>query len=162
MITIKYLIITLTLGFSLISCNESLTPDDKIEGAASFSGTIYFEDDSISWPDTTEMFGIRVGAFKTSDPSSLIGEVIDGNAYFTFQSLGTYQNSINYTINVGDAPVQLEYIVVAWQFQDSITAQRVAAVYGGEQQQSLILNPGDSLTGINFNVDFDNLPPQPF
>jgi len=159
----KNLILLLSIFFLWTgACDDGLTPDDKLSTIASFSGTIRVKGGKESWPDSSEMFGIRVGAFKTADPSSLIGEVVSGNAYFTFNSVGSYFDSIAYTIEIEDAPADLKYSIVAWQFDSLLTDQRVVAVYGGDQRQSFLLLPGDSLTDIDFLIDFENLPEQPF
>lgn len=160
---VKILSYTLAIAALLLgACNEGLSPEDKAAGEASFGGTITVKGGVEAWPDSTEMFGIRVAAFKTSNPSSLVDEVINQNAYFTFLSIGENFEEANYRINVPDAPVKLVYTVVAWQFEDSLTSQRVAAVYGGSEPQEFTLQPGDSLTGIDFEIDFENLPEQPF
>ncbi|GAB5466329.1 MAG: hypothetical protein Kapaf2KO_17650 [Candidatus Kapaibacteriales bacterium] len=156
-----YFIAAVTL--LLISCDEGLAPSDSLGGRAVFSGNIVVKGGAEAWPDSSEVVALRIGAFKTDNPSSLIDEVLAENAYFTLLSVGTFFDTVRYKIVVSDAPATIVYSIAALQIDTSLTSQRVVGVYGGnETPASFTINPGDSLTDIDFYIDFENLPPQPF
>ncbi len=151
----------------LVSCDEGLNPgtNRNIATRAFLTGNIYFVDGKEGWPPTDSVFAVRVVAFKNYPPTDIINEILSGNAFFTFNSLPLFVDSAFFSIEIKDTPVELKYIVVAQQYSDTITAQRAIGVYtetGDKTRPSSIkLFPGDSIF-IKIEVDFSNLPPQPF
>ena len=146
-------------------CNEGLAPPEP-NSKTSISGKITYKGGIDNWPPVDSVYGIRVVAFKNYPPQDIINEIISGNAYFTEESLAFYTDSSSFYIEINDPPVELQYIVVAWQYDSLITSQKAAGVYTltGDVNNPSKLNvqKGNAYKNIDINVDFKNLPPQPF
>jgi len=161
--------ILILLIFSSISCDKGLEPPEETKKTY-ISGTIYINGGRNSWPPMDSVFAIRVAAFKENNPSNFFGDVVDGKAFITVESLqylidSSFVDSLSYTLEISESPVELNYIAVAWQYSSVIFNQKVAAVYNHSthfEPSQVKLQPGDSLLNIDFTIDFKNLPPQPF
>lgn len=151
----------------LVACDGGLNPETSknISTRALLTGKINFINGKDGWPPPDSVYAIRVVAFKNYPPGDIIQEILTGNAFFTFNSLPFFVDSAFFSIEIQSAPVELRYIVVAQQYSDTITAQRAIGVYtesGDKSKPSPVkLFGGDSIF-IEIEVDFNNLPPQPF
>jgi NAD-dependent DNA ligase len=116
------------------------------------------------WPKQDSVSGISVAAFKLPPSESLIQELINGNAILKLNSISYGVEKTNVLLDISDAPETFKYIIVAWNYEDDIQAQRVIGVYtltDKSNPDEVILNPGDSLQ-IEIEVDWNDFPPQPF
>lgn len=155
----KYLFL---LFFILISCQEGLEP--KLIPNSTIGGVIIFKGGKDAWPDS--VFALRVVAFKNDNPETLFEEIQNGNAYFDFNSLPLRVDSASWVLNIPNPPVEIKYIAVALQPTIDLFGQVVVGVYttsGDKTKPSWVnINIGESYNNLNIEVDFDDLPPQPF
>lgn len=160
----KKIINLILLFVVIVSCDEGLKPPDK-SGKSYIAFNFFYVGGVEKWPDSTEMKAMRFVAFKSYPPKDILQDVIDGEAYFTFLSLPLYVESSSKLIEIPDTPQKLEYLVAAWQYMDSLSAQKVAGVYtesgDNTKPSSIFLDKGDTAI-IDIFIDFENLPPQPF
>jgi hypothetical protein len=159
--------INIILSLILYSCDMGLAPKEPAKKSY-ISGEISYKGGKDKWPPADSVFEIRLVAFKNyplSDSSSILRELTDGNAYFTLDTLPRFVEKSYYSLEINDPPVLLKYIAVAQRY-GNLFQWRVIGVYteSGDnlKPSSLLVNPGDSLKNINIQVDFQNLPPQPF
>ena len=159
----KLLIGYILLSALIFSCQEGLEVPEYIPESY-IRGTITYKGGADTWPDS--VVAIRVGAFKNDKPESFQDEVLSGNVYVDFNSLPLRVDTTSWEIKIDDPPVELKYIVVALQSSNDIFKQQVVGVYsitGDKTSPSWIkVEVGESVNNINIEVDFDNLPPQPF
>ncbi len=160
---IKYAcILILLILFS--SCDGGLEPLSKDKRSYLNIGIKYINGKN-NWPPKDSVIAIRAVAFKKFPDSSIIIDVLQGNAYFTFESLPLFVDSASTTFEILDAPVKLYYIAIVQQYDSLITSQRVIGVYsksGNKNEFSdLYIEQGKNYN-ILIEVDFDNLPPMPF
>jgi hypothetical protein len=144
----------------LWSCDSGLRPEpDK---TSYLKGTILYVDSLANWPPADSIKDLRAVAFKNFPPASLLEEVLTGRAYFTLESLPTFVDSANFTLEIKDAPVTLNYIAVAQQF-GGLMDWRVVGIYSLIKDSAATLKIEQGKTyNIKINVDFKNLPKQPF
>jgi len=157
----KYNTILLIL-FSLfiLSCDEGLAPLNK-DQSASLNINIKFIND---WPKKDSVFGLRVAAFKLPPSESLLGEITSGNANISDLITDYDINSKNIEFIYSKLPLDLKYIVVAWQYESDITMQRIVGVYNNSiktEPAMISLDFGDR-KNIEIEVDWNDFPPQPF
>lgn len=161
MIKIQSQIILYLLVFLLYSCDKGLEPQEKMTPAL-LKGRVIFKNE---WPKIDSVFGIRAGAFKSPPSENLISEVINGNAFFNLQTLGYNIDSASFKFEIDKLPVELVYIVIAWQYEDDLSMQRVIGVYNTNNDKtkpsSVYLENGDSVN-IEIEVNWNDFPPQPF
>lgn len=156
MLYAKYFL--LLLSVFLFSCG-GLEPIPK----TILSGEVVFIHGIDKWPPKDSLFDMRVVALKTYPPKNLITEIMGGEAYFTEDSLGFFVDKTNFTLEIEDAPVELKYIAVAYQYGD-IFQWKVIGVYtltNDNTNPSSIKIEEMQQYDIKIYVDFDNLPPQP-
>lgn len=126
-------------------------------------GTISFVDEKDNWPPQDSILSLKVIAFKNYPPTDMIGDIINGLAYYTADSLPLFQKSIQYQIEITDPPQTIEYLVVAYQY-GTIFEWKAAGVYclEGDPRKPLeiVAKKGKQYTA-SINVDFNHLPPQP-
>jgi hypothetical protein len=143
------------------SCDHGLKPPESITPGI-LKGKVNFIN---AWPEQDSVFGIRAGAFKSLPSENLIQEVIDGNAYFNLETLGYNIDSANFQFIIEDLPVELKYIIIAWQFESDLSMQRVVGVYNLNKDKknpaSVLINKGETVN-IEIEVDWNEFPPQPF
>jgi hypothetical protein len=164
--TKKNILVLSVVIFTTFGCNDQgLNPntyrDPGISGTITFSGVI---------PGADSLWDLRVVAVPyypiDSSYAVLLSKVISGVIPFSenlstqVQPLGT----VNYVLLL--KPQVYQYIAVVQQYGQDITKQwRVVDIYGDSpstpQPQSILVEEGKLITGINFTVDFYNLPPQP-
>ena len=155
----KVLLIVL-LSFFFLSCNKGLEPPEVSQSAV-LSIDIRFDND---WPNKDSIYGLRVAAFKLPPSQNLISEVFNGNA--EIKDIDSEYGSKNFNTNFvyDNLPIELKYIVVAWQYDSLLTSQKIVGVYNktNYNEPSLVtLNSGDSIN-IVIEVDWNDFPPQPF
>lgn len=158
----KIIIICITLiSYLLISCDKGLEPIGKLETDAILNCKINFIND---WPNQDSVKGISVAAFKLPPSESLIEEVINGNAELKLNSISYGVLETNVLLDISETPETFKYIIVAWNYEDNLQAQRVIGVYNLTDKSNpdeITLSPGDSLQ-IEIEVDWNDFPPQPF
>jgi hypothetical protein len=148
----------------LTSCG-GLDPGD-LPPETAITGSVVFEGGSAAWPDSN-VYEVRVAAFEQipTAPDSVFNAIISQTAIIS-DTLPRYSASAGYRILVPAPPRTFRYIVVAMRNgTDFLKDWLMLSVYApsGDPAQpgTITVNPG-STTPINFNVDFNNLPPQPF
>lgn len=157
------LLLYIGLVIFLNSCNEGLAPPPPI--AKSYvNGMITYKGGKNKWPPLDSVKDIRVVAFKNYPPKNIIGEITSGDAYFT-GSMPKFADTSSYSIEFSKPPLYIKYIAVAQQY-GSFLEWRAIGVYtiSGDvtKPDSIFVIEGKTFNNININVDFDNLPPQPF
>jgi len=152
-------IIVLLLALLMFSCQEGLQP----EPGRFLNGKVIFQNPKSEWPPEDSLNEIRVVALKSFPPNDLVDEIISGNAFFT-DPLPLYQDSVEFHLEIEDAPIELKYIGVAQNY-GSILEWKVIGVYSetndNEQHSSVFVGSSGS-KHIEIFVDFNDLPPQPF
>ncbi len=160
----KIKIVIFALFLVLTACNEGLTPPEK-EQQTFLNGTVHFINGISNWPPEDSCKAVRIVAFKNYPPQDIIKELSEGNAYFTMNSLPLFVDSSSFSLEIKNAPVELKYIVAAMQFTNDITSQKVIGVWSLNENKfepsSINIEKGKSYS-INIDIDFSNLPPQPF
>jgi hypothetical protein len=148
----------------LSSCDGGLAPTPASDKSF-INGTIRYIKGVENWPPQDSVFAIRAAAFKTMPDSNIVLSILSGQAYFTGESLPMFTDSAKFSFEISEAPVNIVYIIVVWQFTTDILSQRVIGVYtisGNKTKNSeLYIEKGNSYK-INIDVDFDDLPPMPF
>jgi len=154
----KYIILLLLF----ISCSEGLKVE--IIEDSYIRGVIYYKGGQSNWPDS--VVAVRIGAFKTDDPSSFQNELLNGNVYVDFNSLPLFVDSTSFELLISDPPVELKYIAVALQSNNDIFNQKIIGIYSidGDKTKpsSIYIEKGKSINNLTIEVDFNDLPPQPF
>lgn len=151
----KYFFIVFTI--LLISCDGGLKPIPP----TILKGKIYYSPKD-EWPPEDSLKDLRLVALKNFPPENIITEIISGNAYYT-ETLPYFVDSTIFEIEIKDAPVNLKYIGVAQNFGELID-WRVLGVYSlkNNNEHSEIFIEKNSINDIIINVDFNNIPEQPF
>lgn len=151
----------------LLGCDKGISPNDSlVDRKPGFAGSVAFVS---SWPsnvlemrivavpyypvDSTvsELIGKFLnGVIKSSDPLSVIGDSGSVQQYTFFLDPGNY-----------------EYVAIVQRYgQNYYTDWRVISIYGYTAEhptpKQVTVQPFQFITGIDFTVDFNNLPPQPF
>jgi hypothetical protein len=158
------------------SCDEGLRPP-PIPPVTSISGTVRYAGGRAAWPQRRDsVWTVRVVGFRQFPPMDLIGDILQGRAYFTPQALAIdstlplYADSAQYSLILPDEPpARIEYLCVAMLVDTAklltTAGWRVIGVYSTNAniQQSAPLNVvyGRDVRA-NITVDFRNPPPQPF
>ena len=157
----KYLL-AFVLLLSVSACDEGMKPAPF----TGFSGVIRYK----NWPPADSLRDLRIVAFRNFPPGSIFEEVLNGRAVVypglldTF-ALPLFVDSMKYEVT---APTgQFQYIAVAQQFGPNLfTDWRAVGQYDLDTNLT-VPSPieifADRQTkGIDINVDFHKLPPQPF
>lgn len=140
---------------------------DAVRPFSGFRGTIRYVGGAASWPKDT-IYDLRVVAFekKPKIPEDVIAAVVQQTAAFSPVMLPTLQDSTPYVLEVLATPRTFEYIVVALQDGPSfLTDWLMLDVYapsGDPTQPGRVVVPSGGTFNLDFKVDFNNLPPQPF
>ncbi len=160
--------IILIIFFLLIpileSCDGGLAPPPESDKAF-LNGTIRFVNGKDNWPVKDSVIAIRAAAFKKMPDQDIILSILNGDAYFTGESLPLFVDSVNFNFEIKDAPIELVYIVAVQQYSADILSQRVIGVYtlsGNKNQASSIMIENGKEYNITIDVDFNDLPPMPF
>ncbi len=162
---LKLVFISLITVLFFISCESGLKPTGADSRKSFLVVNFYYKNGIESWPEKDSMWAMRVAAFRDYPPKDIIGDVLIGRALFTLDSQPLYVDSSQARLEIPDPPDAFKYVVAAWQYDSSLTAQRVAGVYitdgGYENPAGVTIYPGES-PEIDIHIDFENLPPQPF
>lgn len=149
---------------SSVACDTGLEPPrDTI-----LSGTVTFVGGPDSWPSGDSLFDLRVAAFTSYPPDNIVIDVLQGRAWFTADSLPYNISSTEWTIVLPDPPPNsIKYLVVAQQFGPNFAEEwRAVGVYAltGERElpTEIRVTTGKTHTNLDIDVDFADLPPQPF
>jgi hypothetical protein len=164
------LILEAMIILSLVTCQEGLAPDSgSCTTKKSFlNGIIKYKGGKERFPDSSMIFGIYVAAFKEipEDSAGILHEILSGNVYVEFESEPYPVDSSEFSLEISDAPVNIEYIACTMQTDSSdYLKQRVIGIYtqsGDNTKPSELMVETGKTYRIIINVDFDNLPPQPF
>ncbi len=148
------------------ACDGGLeAPKDSRTGLA---GTVRYLGGAEAWPPADSIFDVRVVAFQNYPPENILVELLGGTAFFTPDSLPYFAQESEFLIELNDPlPERIEYLVVALQNGPSATSDWLAVgVYteSGDHSEpsALRIQPGTIIDNLVINVDFANLPPQPF
>ncbi len=147
-------------------CDKGLEP--PLEGDVILRGRVDFAGGVDSWPERDSIYDLRVAAFQEYPPESLVGDIVEQRAWFTDDSLATFQESVDWEITIpSPGPARIAYLVVAMQngpniFEDWIAVGVHAPADQRDQPTVIQLQPGAIIEDIVLTVDFDDLPPQPF
>jgi hypothetical protein len=153
------------LAIALIGCGGL---DPTIEPSFSgIRGSIRFVGGTSRWP-ADSIYDLRVVAFEEQPtvPADIIASLIRQRAAFTPAMLPVRVDSASFEIEVLAPPRSFPYVVVAMQvgpnFQQDWLMLDVYAPSGDKTIPGTVRVPSGGVVGVNFSVDFDNLPPQPF
>ena len=153
--------------FLLSRCDPGLDPNEAANNIAStpgFGGIVRIVS---ALPPTDSLRDLRVVAFRNYPPKDIVLEVATKQAVFTDSTLNFKDKIISYKIQQAEVIGEFKYVVVAQQYGANIlTDWRVVAVYtitsDITKPASINIPAGIFLNNINMDVDFYNLPPQPF
>lgn len=164
----------LAILLCMTACGGGLEPNNTHipENKTYLTGTIRYKGGKESWKFAQDSLAfIRVVGFKTfPDSAGIIRDILAGKVFFTpksiTESLPLYVDSCTYSIEFTDVPVELVYIAVAQQYgADLAKQQRVIGIYSltgdNTKPSSIVVEKGKS-NRADIEVDFQNLPPQPF
>ncbi|MBU3742749.1 MAG: hypothetical protein FGM24_10785 [Candidatus Kapabacteria bacterium] len=151
----------------LSSCDGGLEPYPIPPDFTGFRGTVYFAGDSAAWP-TDSIYNLVVVAFEEKPDSvgDILPAVLGGRAVFS-KSMPLFVDSATYEIELpADRERTFRYVVVGMQDGPAITQDwTMLSIHAVDNDplrpDSVTIVPGKT-TIIDFNVDFSNLPPQPF
>ncbi len=143
------------------ACDGGLKPIEK----SKITGTITYVNGKEGWPPADSIKDLRVVAFKKYPPGDILSEIEKKNVLFSNNTLPYFVDSSSYVLELDDAPQTYEYIVVAQNY-GSLLEWRAIGVYtlSGDKSKPSPVSVGIEKTkrNINIEVDFKNLPPQPF
>lgn len=150
----------------LIRCDGGLAPNGPEEGPGYVRGLITYR----NWPPSDSLRDLRIVLFKTFPPDNIVSSVLSGNAV-VYPPLGDtslvpfYVDSLRFgfSLPAGTYP----YVIVAQQYGPAVTRQwRPVGQYDLDSDLAIpspvTIVGGDTLSGVDIAVDFDNPPPMPF
>ncbi len=173
----RYYILRLYALVSLLgitACNGGLEPNNSHipENKTYLTGTIRYKGGVANWNYAKDSVAfIRVVGFKTyPDSAGIIRDILAGNVYIApktiNETLPLFVDSCTYSLEFTDVPVNLVYIAVAQQYGSDLTKQqRVIGIHsqnGDNTKPSSVLVEKGKINRADIDVDFQNLPPQPF
>jgi hypothetical protein len=159
-----YIILSyITLFF--ISCNEGLSPP-KVDEATVIKGKINFTSGLSSWPSLDSLKDLRIAFFQNyPDSANILNDFVTGNLTFTEDSIPYFVESYEFIQIVKKVPVEFNYICVAQNYA-GLLEWKVIGLYSINDDnitpKKLIIDKEGIYNNININVNFNNLPPQPF
>ncbi|NQW28923.1 MAG: hypothetical protein HQ472_00230 [Ignavibacteria bacterium] len=144
---------------------EGLNPAN-VPPITEFRGTVTYVGGEASWP-ADSVYDLRVVMFDSipTSTTAVLGAILSGSAAFS-NTLPSPAISTQYAIQINPAPRTFRYVVVALRNGPSpLTDWLMLSVYAPtgnvNQPGTVSILTGETAT-INFTVDFDQLPPQPF
>lgn len=161
-----FISLTIFLSFLFQACDHGLKPDGiDANQRSGISGYIQYQ----NWPPADSLKDLRLVIFKKFPPQDILGEVISGNAIVY---PGLNESNLPYFVDTTIFSVDLdpgtyEYVVVAMQYGANISTDWLAVgqydtVMADPFPTTISVRPGTILKEINIDVDFHNLPIQPF
>ena len=163
----NYLILLLTI--TLLGCDKGISPDDTLTVKPGFGGTITYVS---SPPPRDSLIQLRIVAVPYYPIDTVVGALIQkillGEIPFsdTLQLSSTDSGKTQrYEFFV--PPGEYKYVAVVQQYGALIFEDwRVVSIYGFSPStpfpRPVTVTVDKFQTGIDFIVDFKNLPPQPF
>lgn len=162
----KYLILLYVILIGIYSCDHGLKPTEpNEEQKAGISGTIFYT----NWPSADSLIDLRLVVFKVYPPENILEELSAGRA-FVYPPIG--ENNLPFFVDSTFFIMELshgyyEYAMVAQQygsnlFSDWLAAGQYDTLLSDEMPTAITVTEGELLENINIDVDFKNLPPQPF
>jgi hypothetical protein len=148
----------------LAACGNGLEPTNTgTQTMTGFRGKITVVS---SWPSGDSLVNLRVVAFRNYPPASVLQDFLDGKLEFS-DALQTNVQEQEYTIQKDSLSGTFKYIVVAQQYgANPYENWKVVGVYSAPgtkwMPQQLTLQKGSIEDNVDIEVDFYNLPPQPF
>jgi len=162
--TRRFISVLSLLFFS--ACDEGLKPVPAYVPSGTLSGLITYH----NWPPRDSLVNLRIVAFTEFPPTDIVFSVLQGIAA-VYPSIGDtalipfYVDSLRYSfvVRAGHYP----YVVVAQQFgPDVMKNWRVVGQYDLDTNlavpEAIDVPDRGVVKDVNINVDFTNLPPQPF
>lgn len=158
-----FLILILAIFFD---CDHGLSPSDA-EIVTGIRGTITYED---NWPPPDSLKEMRLVAFQEFPPGNIFADILSGRA-IAFPSDPNENASLEFNVNSQEFFMEMpvgtyQYIVIANRFgsnrfsQDSWRA--VGQYTDTDSLPTAIKLDENTILNIDINVDFKNLPIQPF
>ena len=144
-------------------CSHGLGPINVQPG---FGGTVRFVS---AWPPPDSVLNLSVVAFSDYPPQNIITEITSGHAQvyppISGSSFPTFVDSASYEFNL-DSASTFKYVAVVMQYGTNLFADwEVVGAYGyshGAGSPAQVVVPQNTfVNGINIDVDFKNLPPNP-
>lgn len=158
----------IAISLSIVAITSCGGLDPTIEPTFSgIRGTITFVGGPAAWP-VDSIYDLRVVAFEEQPtvPEDIIASLIRQRAAFTPAMLPIRTDSCTFEIEVLAPPRVFPYVVVAMQtgpnFQQDWLMLDVYAPSGDKTIPATVRVPSGGIVNLRFNVDFSNLPPQPF
>jgi len=149
------------------ACDGGLEPPVIIEEEITYiAGQIGYISGLESWPGSDSVNAVRVVAFMDYPPKSIFEDLSSGKAFYT-DTLATYAETDSFRLEFDTPPLTIKYLVVALQWGTNPLADWMAiGVYtlNGDPAKptEIELTTGTHAESTNIEVDFNNLPPQPF
>jgi hypothetical protein len=153
----------------LLSCDGGLAPTPIIDPG--FGGTITFVHST--WPPRDSLVNLWIVASQDYPLDSITvfaGIFSNPPRIYAYpnlaQNLPFNVDTLSYAFHL--PPANYKYIVVIQRFRNELNARalKVVGLYGRQddpqQPRSLSLHDFEFINGININVNFYKLPPQPF
>jgi hypothetical protein len=153
----------------LLSCDGGLAPTPIIDPG--FGGTITFA--SNTWPPRDSLVNLWLVASQDYPLDSVTvfsGIFSNPPRIYVYpnltQNLPFNVDTVSYAFHL--PPSDYRYIVVIQRFRNEINARalKVVGLYGttadAQLPQSILVHDFEFKTGVNINVNFHKLPPQPF
>ncbi len=159
----RHVTAALVIVVALAACEDhGLSPVNAVE-TPGFSGTILIRS---TWPPQDSVRDLRVAAFRHYPPTDILSEIVNGSAVFS-DELPYGADTIRYSVRSADLKGIFEYVVVAQNYgPDPFRQWRAVGVYNLAGDFTIPapidLGTGRYLREIDLDVDFINLPPQPF
>ena len=162
----NHLLLLVLFLLSVFSCDHGLKPlEEKSSQMSGISGTISY----INWPSEENLFDLRLVVFDRYPPGNIFDELGAGRAHvypaIGEESLPFYADSTIFVMDL--EPGYYEYVAIAQQygsniFEDWLAAGQYDTLLLDDLPTPILVISGEFLEDINIQVDFDNLPPQPF
>ncbi|MCX6147100.1 MAG: hypothetical protein NTW25_07590 [Candidatus Kapabacteria bacterium] len=150
----------------LVSCNAGLEPPQAVTVfSPAISGKIVYTNGLNNWPPIDSLKGMRIFFFKEfPDTASILNDITKGNVIFSDSTLPINVSQTNFIQYLKETPVTFKYIAVGQNFSSSLLDWRVVGLYSDDNKtpKAIIIGKDSSAKNIIINVDFKNLPPQPF
>ena len=161
MLTVSMLILVIAAGLS--ACEDHGLQPISESATPGFSGVIRIRS---VWPPADSVRDLRIAAFRRYPPQDILTEVVSGTAVFS-EELPYGVDSIPYRVQSEAMNGVYGYVVVAQNYgPDPFQQWKAVGVYtlSGDVTvpSGIDLGTGRFLRGIDVEVDFINLPPQPF
>ncbi|PIU45283.1 MAG: hypothetical protein COS95_04390 [Ignavibacteriales bacterium CG07_land_8_20_14_0_80_59_12] len=162
--------ILLLFGAVLSGCDHGLTP---VQIQPGFGGTIRFTGTWLPQSDTTDLRLVASKVFrKFASPTEVIALVLTTDSVKIYppvaQSRGLQMGQAELRYQFFVDPGEYKFVALLYRYGSQIFSDwRVIGFYGSYtatelSPRSVVVRPGEFTEGIDFAVDLNNPPPQPF